>query len=89
MTMDGLATLLSLHQRFDEALVWYEAVKVWPASYASVTNWGGLLWDRSRRMAVRRRSCARTARPPRLTLARQADAGFRDAIEKIDSGRSR
>ena len=57
--MDGLATLLSLHQRFDEALVYEKAVKVWPASYASVTNWGGLLWDRSRRMAVEGDGAAR------------------------------
>ena len=46
--MDGLATILSLHQRYDEALVLYErAVKVWPGSFASVTNWAGLLWDRA------------------------------------------
>jgi tetratricopeptide (TPR) repeat protein len=84
--MDGLATILSVHQRFDEALVWYErAVKVWPASYASVTNWAGLLWDRSRRMSVQAselRAAGKTAEADALT--RQADAGFREAIEKVD-----
>ena len=84
--MDGLATLLSLHQRFDEALVWYEkAVRVWPASYASVTNWGGLLWDRSRRMAVQATELRAQGRADEAdALTRQADAGFRDAIAKID-----
>ena len=52
--MDGLATILASHQRYDEALVLYEkAVKVWPASFASVTNWAGLLWDRSRQPRIR------------------------------------
>lgn len=84
--MDGLATLLSLQQRFDEAAVWYEkAVKAWPASYASVTNWGGLLWDRSRRMAAQAaelRAQGKTADADALT--RKADAGFREAMGKID-----
>ena len=84
--LDGLATILSLHQRYDEALVLYEkAVKVWPGSFVSVTNWAGLLWDRSRRTeatASALRSEGRLAEAD--DLARQADAGFRQAIEKID-----
>ena len=86
LPMDGLATLFSLHQRFDEALVWYEkAVKVWPGSYASVTNWGGLLWDRSRRLSVQAaelRAQGKIAEADALTA--RADAGFREAIDKID-----
>ena len=85
--MDGLATILSEHQRFDEALVLYErAVKAWPAgSFASLTNWGGLLWDRSlrqTRQAAALREQGRTAEAD--ALAQQADAGFRQAIEKVD-----
>jgi tetratricopeptide (TPR) repeat protein len=84
--MDGLATIHSLHQRYDEALVLYErAVKVWPGSFVSVTNWAGLLWDRSRRTgarAVALRAEGRIAEADDLT--RQADAGFRQAIEKVD-----
>ncbi|HET7216749.1 MAG TPA: tetratricopeptide repeat protein [Vicinamibacterales bacterium] len=84
--MDGLATIHSLHQRFDEALVLYErAVKVWPGSYVSVTNWAGLLWDQSRRTAARASELRAEGKIAEADgLARQADAGFRDAIEKAD-----
>ena len=40
--MDGLATLLSLHQHFDEALTLYErAVKVWPGKLLQHHELGG------------------------------------------------
>jgi tetratricopeptide (TPR) repeat protein len=84
--MDGLATILAQHQHFDEALALYErAVKVWPGSYASVTNWAGLLWDRSRRLqaeAAARRAAGQPAEAD--ALARQADAGFTLALQKVN-----
>ena len=84
--MDGLATILSLHQRYDEALVLYEkAVKVWPASFVSVTNWAGLLWDRSRRTRAQASALREEGRAAESDdLIRQSDAGFRQAIEKVD-----
>ena len=84
--MDGLATIHSLHQRFDDALVLYErAVKVMPGSYASLTNWGGLLWDRSTRMASSATALRAEGKVEEAdALSRQADAGFQQAIEKID-----
>jgi len=84
--MDGLATILSLHQRYDEALVLYErAVKVQPSNFVSVANWGGLLWDKARRDSVQAatlRSQGKVAEADQLE--RQADAGFRQALEKVD-----
>jgi len=84
--MDGLATILSLHQRYDEALVLYErAVKVQPSNFVSVTNWGGLLWDKARRESVQAsalRGQGKIAEADQLDT--QADAGFRQALEKID-----
>jgi tetratricopeptide (TPR) repeat protein len=84
--MDGLATILSVHQRYDEALVLYEkAVKAWPASFVSITNWAGLLWDRSRReadSASQLRAHGKSAEAD--ALMRQADAGYRQALDKAD-----
>jgi tetratricopeptide (TPR) repeat protein len=84
--MDGLATILSLHQRYDEALVLYErAVKVWPASFVSVTNWAGLLWDRGRRTAERASQLRVEGRLAESdSLSRQADADLRLAMEKVN-----
>ena len=84
--MDGLATILSLHQRYDEALVLYErAVKVWPGSFVSVTNWAGLLWDRAQHTAARASALRAEGRVAEANqLDQQADAGFRQAVEKID-----
>jgi tetratricopeptide (TPR) repeat protein len=86
LPMDGLATVLASHQRFDEALVLYErAVKVWPGNYASLTNWAGLLWDRSTRTAARAaelRAAGRAAEADALDQ-KVADDG-RSAIEKVD-----
>ena len=71
LPMDGLATILSLHQRFDEAIVLYErAVQVWPGNYASLTNWAGLLWDRATRTAAQAsalRAKAGSRKPTNLT----------------------
>lgn len=84
--MDGLATILASHQRYDEAIVLYEkAVKVWPASFASVTNWAGLLWDRSRRageQAAALRAEGKIAEAD--ALSRQAEAGYKEALEKVN-----
>jgi tetratricopeptide (TPR) repeat protein len=84
--MDGLATIYSLHQRFDDAITLYDrAVKVFPGNYASLTNWGGLLWDRSLREGSRVAELRTEGRLAEAeSLARDADAGFRDAARKID-----
>jgi tetratricopeptide (TPR) repeat protein len=84
--MDGLATILSLHQRYDEALVLYErAVKMQPSNFVSVANWAGLLWDKARResgQASALRAQGKIAEADQV--ANQADAGFRQALEKAD-----
>ena len=85
--MDGLATIFGEHQRYDEALVLFErAVKAWPAgSFTSLTNWAGLLWDRSSRetrQAAALREQGRSAEAD--ALGARADAGFRQAIEIVD-----
>ncbi len=84
--MDGLATILASHQRYDEALVLYEkAVKVWPASFASVTNWAGLLWDRSRRTADQAAALRAEGKIADAdALSRQAAAGYQEALEKAN-----
>jgi tetratricopeptide (TPR) repeat protein len=84
--MDGLATILASHQRYDEALVLYQkAVKVWPASFASVTNWAGLLWDRSRRTADQAAALRAEGKIADAdALSRQAAAGYQDALEKVN-----
>jgi tetratricopeptide (TPR) repeat protein len=86
LPMDGLANIHSLHQRFDEALVLYErAVKVWPGNYASLTNWAGLLWDRSTRTAVRASALRGEGRVAEADeLAGRADADFRKALDTVD-----
>jgi tetratricopeptide (TPR) repeat protein len=90
LPMDGLANILALHQRFDEALVLYErAVRVLPGNFASQTNWGALLWDRSTRTASRAlalRGEGKVSEADELT--RRADADFRKAVEIIDQALS-
>jgi tetratricopeptide (TPR) repeat protein len=90
LPMDGLANILSLHQRFDEARVLYErAVKVWPGNFASLTNWGALLWDRSTRTAAKASTLRGEGRASEAdALARQADADYREASAKIDQALS-
>ena len=86
LPMDGLANILSLHQRFDEALVLYErAVQVWPGNYASMTNWAGLLWDRSTRTAARASALREEGKVAEADeLNRRADEDVRAAVEKVD-----
>ena len=87
LPMDGLATIHALHQRYGEAVALYEkALRVWPGNYASLTNWGALLWERSARMAGRvsaLRAEGRLAEANQLAL--EAEDGFREALEKIDA----
>jgi tetratricopeptide (TPR) repeat protein len=86
LPLDGLGMIHSLHGRFDEAAVLYErAMKAWPGNYASLTNWGSLLWERAKRdaaAALALRQQGRTAEAD--TLAHQADADCRQALEKVD-----
>jgi tetratricopeptide (TPR) repeat protein len=86
LPLDGLAMIHSLHDRFDEATALYErALEAWPGNYASLANWGSLLWERCRRDAARamaQRGEGRIAEADALT--READAGCRQALEKID-----
>jgi len=86
LPLDGLAMIHSLHDRFDEALVLYErALKAWPGNYASLTNWGSLLWEQSRRTGARATALRQEGKTAESDeLVRQADAGFRQALEKID-----
>jgi tetratricopeptide (TPR) repeat protein len=85
-SMDGLATILAEHQQYDEALTLYErAVRVWPSNYASVTNWAGLLWDRSRRLEESANQLRGDGRAAEADAAmRESDAGFRQALDKVD-----
>jgi tetratricopeptide (TPR) repeat protein len=86
LAIDGLAMIDSLHDRFDEANVLYErAMKAWPGNYASLTNWGSLLWERSRRLGARASELRQQGRIAEADdLVRQADAGFQQAAAKID-----
>jgi tetratricopeptide (TPR) repeat protein len=86
LPMDGLAMILSLHDRFDEALVLYErALKAWPGNYASLTNWGAALRERATRTKARA-SALRVEGKGREAdeLDRQAGADIGKAVERID-----
>jgi tetratricopeptide (TPR) repeat protein len=86
LPIDGLAMILSLHDRFDEALALYErAMKGWPGNYASLANWGSALSERSRRTRARAlalREAGEIAEAEELD--RQAHADSSQAVEKID-----
>jgi tetratricopeptide (TPR) repeat protein len=86
LPMDGLAMIHSLHERFDEAGAMYErALKVWPGNFASLTNWGSLLWERSKRSASRALALRAEGKGAEAdALAREADGTSRQALEKID-----
>ena len=73
-------------QRYDEALVLYErASKAWPGNFASLTNWGRRCGNgRRRRKRERRRSVPKAGAREADELDREADAGIRQAIEKIN-----
>jgi protein O-mannosyl-transferase len=86
LPIDGLAMIASLHGRYDEALPLYaRALQAWPGNYASLTNWASAQWEQSRRTgqkASERRAQRRMAEADEL--ARQADSGFRQGLDKID-----
>jgi tetratricopeptide (TPR) repeat protein len=86
LPIDSLAMILSLHDRFDEALVLYQrALTAWPGNYASLTNWGAALRERATRTkasASALRVAGRSAEAE--TLERQAGADIRQAVDKVD-----
>jgi tetratricopeptide (TPR) repeat protein len=86
LPIDGLAMILSLNDRVDEALVLYErALKAWPGNFATLTNWGSALWERSRRIAARASALrveGKTAEADEMD--RQAGADISQAVEKVD-----
>jgi tetratricopeptide (TPR) repeat protein len=84
--IDGLATIYSLHDRFDEAMALYRrAMAAWPGNYGSLTNWGSALWQRSKRIGAKAVTLRRQGRIAESdALVREADAGFTQASEKID-----
>jgi tetratricopeptide (TPR) repeat protein len=86
LPIDGLAMILSLHDRFDEALALYErAMKAWPGNYASLANWGSALSERSRRTRARALALREAGRIAEAeVLDRQAHADIGQAVEKID-----
>jgi tetratricopeptide (TPR) repeat protein len=86
LPLDGLAMIHSLHGRFDEAAVFYErALNAWPGNYASLTNWGSLLWERAKRDAAAALALRQQGRIAEAdTLARGADDDCRQALAKID-----
>jgi tetratricopeptide (TPR) repeat protein len=86
LPLDGLAMILSLHDRFDEAIVLYErALKAWPGNFATLTNWGSALWERSRRTEARAAALRAEGKIAEAgELDRQAAADVRQAVEKID-----
>ena len=86
LPLDGLAMIHSLHERFDDAATMYDrALKAWPGNYAGLTNWGSLLWERSKREAATALALRQQGRVAEAdALASHADAGCREALEKID-----
>jgi tetratricopeptide (TPR) repeat protein len=78
--------IASEHERFDEANALYErAMNAWPGNYASLANWASLLWDESRRVGAKAMQLRRDGRIAESdALTRQADAGFQQAVEKIN-----
>ena len=75
---------LLTHTTASKAL--YErAVKVWPGNYASLANWGALLWERSARAMARASALEAEGRHDEAeALVRQARTGFREGMEKVD-----
>jgi tetratricopeptide (TPR) repeat protein len=86
LPLDGLAMVHSLHDRYDQALVFYErALEAWPGNYASLTNWGSLLWEQCKRTAGRALALRQDGRIAEAdALSQEADAGCRQAHSKID-----
>ena len=68
-------------------MLYEQAVKAWPASFASVTNWAGLLWDRSRERRQQAAALASEGRSRRLTRSsRQAEAGYQAGTGESQPG---
>jgi len=86
LPLDGLAMIDSLHGRFDQASALYaRALEAWPRNYASLTNWASLLWEQSRSIGARATQLRREGKIAESdVLVRQADAGFQQAVDKID-----
>jgi protein O-mannosyl-transferase len=86
LPIDGLAMIDSVHNRFESADVLYSrAMKAWPGNYASLTNWGLLQWERSRRVGTRAASLREAGKIAEADgLLREADGGFREALEKVN-----
>lgn len=86
LALDGLAMIHSLRGNTDEAVPLYDrALKAWPGNYASLTNWGSAVWEQARRTGARATLLRKEGRIEESdALVREADAGFREALEKID-----
>ena len=86
LPIDSLAMILSLHDRYDEALVLYErALRAWPGNYASLTNWGSALRERATRTKARASALRAEGNTVEAdALDRQAGDDIRQAVEKID-----
>jgi tetratricopeptide (TPR) repeat protein len=86
LPIDSLAMILSLHDRYDEALVLYErALKAWPGNYASLTNWGSALRERATRTRARASGLRAAGDIGEAdALDRHAGDDIRQAVEKID-----
>ncbi len=86
LPIDGLAMIASVHERYDEALPLYaRALKAWPGNYASLTNWASAEWERARRIGTSALALRQQGRTVEADgLVREADAQFREALQKID-----
>ena len=86
LPLDGLAMIASLHDRFDDADALYaRAMKAWPGNFSSLTNWGSLQWERSKRIGAQAMALRREGKVAESdVLVRQADEGFRQARDTID-----
>jgi tetratricopeptide (TPR) repeat protein len=84
--IEGLAMIHSLHGQLDEAIVLYErALQAWPGNFAALTNWGAALWERAKQTGTRAAALHQQGRIAEANvLLREADAGSRNALEKID-----
>lgn len=86
LPLDGLAMIDSEHDRFDQANALYaRAMQAWPGNFASLTNWASLLWDHARSVGTRSAQLRQAGRIAEAdALVAEADAGFKQAVEKID-----
>jgi Tfp pilus assembly protein PilF len=84
--MDGLATIHAVHQQYDQAHeLFARAVTAQPSNFAALANWAGLLWEQAAQASLQAADLRQKGSiPESAVLDRQADAGFRDAMEKVD-----